>query len=722
MADILWDKKTGTWDVVDSDYFTPDPHAHEIGIDIEIEVYVINYGWGLWDGKEFRPPIYKGKMKGQVTSANFTLDSTSDMRSTCSLSIILDEDSPFIVHSNDYLFWEHVWLKITKKYDYPNDIDMYPMFNWGDHIGLWNNNGLFRSDPSYSLIGWFVPNDGSFNYNAESREFSLSCTDVMSFYTDTRGGHLSPWEESFAVVSAKLHPFNIHGFDEDFQRDKVNVANASTGIVLEGAKDLTLQDKQYDNYLKQEQERVRQLEMNGTSENIEPKDTVPAIWKDNYNAHISNNKQVQSYDYNYTDLTRTETTTSANEMLRKVIYDYGHIIPLSSVYVNLQNGYQLLPFDLEFDGDVTLYDVIKKVTDLYPRQYAYFDTNRRLTISQTALAWSDGNDSVDFRAREFMDLVLDEQWTIDLSNVYNYVVVFGRDQKSIGYFYITDYWATCHNCGKVSYYPNVNYDSICPECGSITERMRLTHNSFSMQSIGARKKTVYDDNLITDEECFDAARAIAFESCRAKKTLTVTLVDRYLSMYQWADKGVGRRIEYKSKLTGETDVYTLLKWSNDFNSGTVTLELEPFYPCADIEVNILPTPVFTYSVDENGLLTMVMSNGNKTPVSVFKIFCGDTTYSAGATSTWMDNEYLDFIGETCEVYTEDEGGSNQTKVFRYQFKRNGNYMLTCQAWSPNLPPSSCAPIQVIEVKCFNERLLAEDGSYLTTDDNEHIVT
>lgn len=702
MADILWDKKTGTYDIVDSNYLTPEPHAHEIGLDIEIEVYVINYGWGLWDGKEFRPPIYKGKMKGQVTSANFTLDSTSDMRSTCSLSIILDEDSPFIVHSNDYLFWEHVWLKITKKYDYPNDIDMYPMFNWGDHIGLWNNNGLFRSDPSQSIIGWFVPNDGSFNYNAESREFSLSCTDVYSFYTDTRGGHLTPWEESFAVVNAKLYSYGDN--DESFRQDQLLVANASTGFVLEGAKDLNLQDKQYNNYLTQNQ-----------ASNVDSKD-MSAIWKDSYEVHKEKNEEVQSYDYNYTNLTRTEPTTSANEMLRKVIYDYGHIIPLASVYVNLQNGYELLPFDLEFDGDVTLYDVIKKVTDLYPRQYAYIDTNRRLTISQTALAWNDRNDTVDFRAREFMDLVLDEQWTIDLSNVYNYVVVFGRDQSCVGYFYISDYWATCHNCGKVLYYPNVNYNTTCPVCGNTVERMRLTHNSFSMQSIGARKKTVYDDNLITDEECFDAAKAIAFESCRAKKTLTVTLVDRYLAMYQWADKGVGRRIEYKSKLTGETDVYTLLKWSNDFNSGTVTLELEPFYPCADIEVGILPTPTFTYSVDENGLLTMIMNNGSSTNVSLFKVFSGDTTSATGSDTTLWDNEYLDFIGETCEVYNENE------KVFRYQFKRNGNYMLTCQAWSPNLPPSSCAPIQVIEVKCFNERLLAEDGSYLTTDNNEHIVT
>ena len=73
---------------------------------------------------------------------------------------------------------------------------MYPMFNWGDHIGLWNNNGLYRSDPSQSIIGWFEPNSSSATFNADTKEFSISCTDLMAFYTDTRGGHLSNWWES----------------------------------------------------------------------------------------------------------------------------------------------------------------------------------------------------------------------------------------------------------------------------------------------------------------------------------------------------------------------------------------------------------------------------------------------------------------------------------------------------------------------------------------------
>ena len=114
MAEILWDKKVGTYDRVNSDYLTPEPHAHNIQIDLEIEVYLINYDWGNMgigsnnNVQEFTEPYYIGNLEGQITSANFTLDSTSDMRTTGSFSIILDENSKFITNANERNDRKHV--------------------------------------------------------------------------------------------------------------------------------------------------------------------------------------------------------------------------------------------------------------------------------------------------------------------------------------------------------------------------------------------------------------------------------------------------------------------------------------------------------------------------------------------------------------------------------------------------------------------------------------
>lgn len=760
MAEILWDKKIGTYDIVDSNYLVPESHAHTVNIEIEIEVYKIKYDWGLFAGAEMVKPLYLGKMEGQVTSANFTIDSTSDMRSTCSLSIVLDEDSPFIVHSNDYIFWQSVWLKITKKYDYINDVDMYPMFNWGDRTGLWNNNGLFRSDPSQMVVGWFVPNEGSYSYNAESREFSLSCTDIMAFFTETRGGHLTPWEESYSWVDYQFedqaYDFTqdpiVPVFDEDFYQDKINCANYSSGLVLEGSKDLYLEDKQCSNYLTQQlvvvkeaEEKLQKMIENGvTPTGIDPADQTASLWYENFKKYRLLHPNIDEQDFNFNITPRDTSIADTYSTLYKVVTDYAHIIPIDSIYIRLQQDDKSLPYDMEFDGDTTLYDVLKKVIDLHPRQTMFFDTNRRLNLIQQPLAWGESVDNaVDFRAREFMDLVLEEHWNVNLNNIVNYVVVFGRDSSCHGYYYITPYQAICPNCGHVYNYgsmpsnPDRRFCTRCAEQGKgkhDLQRLYVTNDSFCVQYIGTHKKVVYDDYLLTEEECFDAAKSIALESCRASKTLSVTLVDRYLSMYQWADKGVGRRIEYKSKLTGETGVYTVLKWSNNFSDGTVTMELEPYYTCRDEYILfigdnaqkcsciILPMPEWTYTLDENGLLTMYIHNGWLTKYSLFKIYCEETTLNVGESEDfWFWNISMNYIGETCDVYSEETETEHQVKIFQYQFKKNGKYLITAQAWSPNIHPSSCPNMKVIEVNCFKERLLTEDSSYLITNDNEHIL-
>lgn len=111
--------------------------------------------------------------------------------------------------------------------------------------------------------------------------------------------------------------------------------------------------------------------------------------------------------------------------------------------------------------------------------------------------------------------------------------------------------------------------------------MYVTNSGSSIQQIGTHKQVVYNDNITNEkdkDEAFNTAKALTLESCRAKKTLSVTLEDRYFNMYARPDIGVGTRIEYTSKATRETDLYTIIKWSNNFLDRTVTMELEPFYP------------------------------------------------------------------------------------------------------------------------------------------------
>ncbi len=723
------------YDIIDSNYLTEENHADDIRLELVVEVYGIAYDWGrvisegLPDGSgvvtEWQAPIYEGTLDGYVTSANFSIDSTSDMRSSCSLSIILDYNSPFISHADDYNYWAGVWLRIIKKYSYPNNIADYPKHDWDGKQGLWNNNGLFQSDPSESVIGWFVPIENSTSYNAETREFSISCTDMMSCFTESRGGHLSPYNESAAGIGYNFYDtenaYVEAGIDtgNNFAMDKQLSALRANGFIIEGEKTLQISDKQYNNYFAQVKERGEK---------------PSAIWESSYNTYVQSDPD-DSSNFNYIP---SKISDSALATISRIVADYGQFIPFTGLYIKLQKDYAQLPYDIDISGDTSLYETLKKITDLYPRQYIYFDTDRQLNLKQTALAWRDTTDGVDYRAKEFSGLIVEEHWNTNYENISNYVFVYGRDQTCHGYYWITPFKGLCEQCGTVYDYPAMpaNPDiRYCPKCGKFSplKRLYVTDEAFSTTLIGTHKKVVYDDNLITERECIDAAKAIALESCRAAKTLSVTLDDRYLSMYQLADKGVGHRIEYKSKLTGETNVYNVLKWSNDFTSGLVTMELEPYYTCANeydvfydtkagLSCSILPMPTFTYSVDDEGVMTLIINNGKFTKYSLFKIYCReDNQYTQSEDYFWFLAFDMHFIGETCEVYTEETETECQTKVFRYKFDKNGKYAITCQAWNPNIHPSSCPEPQVVTVDCYKDRLVTHDGQYLTTSKGEYIL-
>ena len=736
MAEILWDKKVGTYDRIDSNYLTPEPHAHNIQIDLEIEVYMITYDWGNQgmsnDGansnvQEFTEPYYIGNLEGQITSASFTLDSTSDMRTTGSFSIILDENSKFITNASNSIFWQHVWFRVIKKYNYLNDLDMYPMFNWGDHIGLWNNNGLYRSDPSQSIIGWFVPNSSSSTYNADTREFSISCTDMMAFYTDTRGGHLSNWWESLSSPKYAFYDSVDNTSDYNFWQNKQDVATYSNGIFIEGQKNNQLIDLQYNNYFSE------LISKNVASDD---KDKVAEIWKKAYEEYRKKYKNLKPDEGNYKLSGRKPDFTDTASLIKNIVADYGHLIPIRQVWVTLQNDYEMIPYDMEFNGDTTLYDVFKKIIDLYPRQTVYFDSNGTLCFEQRALSWNESSDNdTRFRAREFYDLVLEEQWNINVENIKNFTVVWGRDNTTYGFYYMTGLQGICSKCGKIHNFGTLsaNPEHHCISCGGKLNRLHITNEVYSVQQIGTHKQVIYDDNVTKEEEAFNEAKWKTIASCRAGKTLTVTLVDRYLSMYQYSDKAIGKRIEYKSHLTKETDVYTLLKWTNNFTEGTVTLELEPYYSCADewmvfkgddskkYRCQVLPAPTFDCSVDENGLMTMLINNGWQTAYSLFKVYYRPTEKPVGEYDYWNTSMGMDFLGETCEVYEEETEDKCQTKVFRHQFTKSGRYMLACQAWNPNIHPSGCTTLKVIEVD-LNDRYISSDGAIFVDESNNEYIS
>lgn len=99
---------------------------------------------------------------------------------------------------------------------------------------------------------------------------------------------------------------------------------------------------------------------------------------------------------------------------------------------------------------------------------------------------------------------------------------------------------------------------------------------------------------------------------------------------------------------------------------------------------------------------------------MFKIYYTKTQLPFGQDMDfWSWSISMHFLGETCEVYSDETDTQHQTKVFRYQFKKSGKYIITCQAWNPNIHPSSCPDMKVVDVniKTSENKYVSDNGEY-----------
>lgn len=320
----VWNPKPNPYEPILSNYLSPIQHPHNIKINLKIEVYRITYDWGLMAGSELQeyvPPYFEGTLDGQITSANFTVDSTSDMRTSGAFSIILNEGSKFISHASDCLYWQYVWFKVIKEYKYPNN-------GWGT---------------DEFVVGWFVPDSASYSYNSDSREFSISCTDMISFYSETRGGHISEFMESCSGLLYQI-PSTANPNSQEFVDDMTNAAVYASGMVIEGEKNNSLKDKKNNNYLDSTDEK-----------------NIGILWKQQYTNYQKDHSDDDNRDRDNFKSDNEPEFTDTTSLIRRIIGDYAQLIPIDSLYIRLQNDHEMLPYDIKFDGNTSLYDVLKKL-------------------------------------------------------------------------------------------------------------------------------------------------------------------------------------------------------------------------------------------------------------------------------------------------------------------------------------------------------------------------
>jgi len=346
----------------------------------------------------------------------------------------------------------------------------------------------------------------------------------------------------------------------------------------------------------------------------------------------------------------------------------------------------VVPYDLDFEAETSLYDMLKKVKDLYENRIMYMGNNFRFYMYILPRCWRmhylNGYYTTAL-ARHFTNLVISETVNVDHNDIVNYITVEG---KSIS----TTNIAT----GEVTVqYPTGTYF------------INDNNNPFSVNTIGIRKKVMQSDNCLTDDDCYNKALWECYYNTEFRETTSIVISDNCVPLFlstngmteAWS---VGSCCEYTSIITGETNLYIINKVDHNLADGTYSIDMQRFRPLASEPTYIessypegtsdsekdpydpnwgkydIKTPVVSIDYGDNGLVTFTCNNEDYTEFTLFKFW-------------QVKNGQEIFIGETC---TEDE---NLNKVFNYKFEDNGTYTIKVGGYSPYYPPSAKSEVSVV---------------------------
>lgn len=217
---------------------------------------------------------------------------------------------------------------------------------------------------------------------------------------------------------------------------------------------------------------------------------------------------------------------------------------------------QTIPYDLEFQTGVTVYDILVKIRDLYPAKTFFFDIDGTFIYQDIP---SNKSDMIMLDNTILNDLIISENTSGTFNNVKNVIQIFGLD----GINAIIKLVSKIPDIEEENTFYVVNPDSpyTIEKIGEILD-----------VKSGGEYENIYDIDLIRQRGEYEIWLA---NNKQISLSLTSILIP-FLDTYQ--------KIEYKLKSTDEINQYITNKISFDLTSGTCTIDLNRFYSLYPFEV------------------------------------------------------------------------------------------------------------------------------------------
>ena len=304
-----------------------------------------------------------------------------------------------------------------------------------------------------------------------------------------------------------------------------------------------------------------------------------------------------------------------------------------------------VPYTLNFASTDTVWTMVDKLITLYPYWRAYFDIDGVFTVDKI----TNGEDEASLYSDTFISqLVIEEKLTNDFTQVKNKTSVWGKDEDCYGEYSDTN----------------------------ATSR-------FNVDGYGTFLNVLSKEQLITNEECEDWAEYENLKTCKLQDSLTLQLID-----IPFMD--VNQKFQYKSKTDNQIGQYVVQKISNDFLSGTMTINAYKVYKSTvGAFAEQLNTPVITST--NNGLILII----DITAVENARYY-----------KVYKNNEYL---GKT----------SSTTYTFGFSELQEGTYSFSVIACADGYRDSNGS--NSVSVEITENYIICEDGTDLWQENSTKIL-
>lgn len=218
---------------------------------------------------------------------------------------------------------------------------------------------------------------------------------------------------------------------------------------------------------------------------------------------------------------------------------------------NISDDIYLIPYDMNFSTGVSIYEVLKKLATLYPQWEIFFDANGKFICQKEVLKEDDS--AVILDDRMLTGLKINEDLTIDYTNVKNIIEIWGKD----------------------GLYHGVAKDETASSPFNVNAIGEI-RKSFSGGEYDNIQNTYLDDDLTViasygNDDAQDWAESLLYQYSRLQDKITINILNcPFINETNF-------KISYRSKLNNQIKVYVVKGVSHDFNSNTTTLECIRFY-------------------------------------------------------------------------------------------------------------------------------------------------